>query len=298
MKKIISFVILAGLAVSFTACRKNDNPKLPDIAKGVLPQLVQDDTREILIKDAANFNTAFTVGLYFKDGNQPKKMDLMVAMNGDYSNPKPLKAEITSFPSKQEITGAQLAAAFGLQPSAIKPGDAFEIRPDITLVDGTLLPAFRTAIINGDLTELPPYGVDANNFPDANMTMTYEKVCPYVKDDFLNANGVLYVDDKNFSGATYPVKVDINGDTWTLTDWAGVPGAKITMTLDQRNYKMTIKQQTYAAVAPNLDPNEHDWTVVGSGKINPCTKSVTLTVTNTSRESNYGTATTKIYVKQ
>lgn len=300
MKKIISFVIIAGLAVSFTACRKSDNSKLPDIAKGVLPQLKQDDTREILIKEVVDFNTAFSTDLYFKNGPQPKKMDLMVAMNGDYSNPKLLKADITSYPNKQEITGTQLSGLFGVQPSAVKAGDYFEIRPDITLLDGTLLPAFRQAVINGEVTPLEPYGVDAGNFPDANMTMTYEKVCPYIKNDYLSANSVLTVDDKKFTGTSYPVNVDISsdGNTWTFTNWAGVAGAKVVMTLDQRTYKVTIKKQIYAATAPDLDPNEHDWTIVGTGKINPCTLSVSLTVTNTSKESNYSSVPIKIYVKK
>ncbi|RBL93189.1 hypothetical protein [Chitinophaga flava] len=300
MKKILSFIILAGMAVSFNACRKNDNPKLPDIEKGVLPQLVQDPKRDLLIKEVADFSTAFNTDLYFKNGAQPKKMDLMVTMNGDYSNPKLLKADITTFPTKQEVTGTQLTGLFGIQPTTVKPGDYFEIRPSITLQSGAFLPAFRQAMINGELTNLEPYGVDAANFPDASMTLTYEKVCPYLRADFLSASNVLYVDDNKFTGASYPVNVDISsdGNTWTFTNWAGVPGAKVVMTLDQQTYKVTIAKQIYAVTADELDPSEHNWTIVGSGKINPCSLSISLTVTNTSKESNYGSVPIKIYVKR
>ncbi|CAL1521397.1 hypothetical protein [Chitinophaga sp. MM2321] len=297
MKRIFSLIILTGLVVTFYACRKNDNPKLPEgITKGVLPQLVQDDTREVLIQEMADFNSAFSMDLYFKDGEKPKKMDLKVAMDGDYTNVKTLQADITTFPVKQEVTGVQLAQLFGIAPEDVTTGQYFEIRPDITLPDGSVLPAFQQLIIDGVPTNTEPYGSDGLNFPESNVTITYKKVCPLKLEEYLGTDNILTVDDKDFYEASYPVTVKIEGNTWTFKGWVELPNAVVTMTLDPRTYKVTFKKQIYAPLAPELGPY-HDWTIEGKGDINPCDTSITVSLNNSVKEGGFGTVSVKIFKK-
>src|SRR5688500_14257673 len=121
MKKIFGYSLL--IALVFAACRKSDNPKLPDLIRVPTPNLILDPTSDKLISPAspASFQAKFNVDLKFKSDAPPKEMDVVVMKNGDKANVKTLKADVTTFPTPVEVTGQQLIDLFG----PIADGDVF-----------------------------------------------------------------------------------------------------------------------------------------------------------------------------
>jgi hypothetical protein len=130
--------LLASLFIA--GCRKDDNPKVPDLEKVPLPQITQKaGTTLIPGDDPASFTSTVTVDLYYPFGLKPKYIDLVVIKNGDVSNPKVIQANITSFPTDVEVTGQQLIDLFG---APIGLGDNFQIGGDVVTLEDKRFAAF------------------------------------------------------------------------------------------------------------------------------------------------------------
>jgi hypothetical protein len=139
MKKLIIIYSLFA-ALIFIGCRKDDNPKIPELTRVPLPLITVDDASDVNINAAspASFKGKVNVALYFETDEPPQKMDLVAIKNGEKTSVKLLKADITSFPTAVDITGQQLITLFG----PIEEGDEFEVGADITKKDGQLFQAF------------------------------------------------------------------------------------------------------------------------------------------------------------
>ncbi|CAL1521394.1 hypothetical protein [Chitinophaga sp. MM2321] len=305
MKKLTSFIIIvAGICV-FYACRKNDNPKLPEgIDQGLFPQLVQSDSGDVLIQDVSKFASSFSVDVYFKDGPKPKKMDIRVVYNDNYTNVKTLQADVTSFPATINVTGPQLAQLFGKTPDQVEDGDFFTIRPDVYLNDGKIFEAFKYGVNGTDTFKLAPYGSDAMNFPDANVDIIYTKVCPLYMSSYA-AKGRLTVVDTGFAGsinaafAKYTVNAALDpadSTTLILTGWGGVAGAVVKIKAILRTQGATVPVQVYAPTYGGLP--YHNFAVQGKGAFNACDTSISLQITNTVAEGSFGATGVQISAGQ
>lgn len=278
MKKILSLIILFAGIITINACRK-DTVKLPeDLIRTVLPQITKDTSTDVLIQDPATFKGRFNVGVFFKDDVKPKKMDVVVVLNGDKTKVKTLKADITSFPTAVDITAASLATLFGKTAADIQTGDVFEIGADVTLNDGTLITVFRT-----DGTE--PYGGDAQNYNDASLTIQYKKVCPLDINDLV---GTFTMEDPDFWEGTYKVTTTLDGNVLTLHNWIEFPSGTLKLTVNEKTQSVTVPKQI---TIPGAAYGYHNWTSVGNGDINACATAITLKLTNTVDEGSFGAAT-------
>jgi hypothetical protein len=177
MKKVLiygSFLLVA--ATSFTACRKEDNPKLPALQKGIpVPQFVISPNSESAIdvtKDPAQFTAKFDLNLLYPN-DHPQKMDVVVIKNGDKSNVKTLKADVTTFPTHIEVTGEQLETLFG---SPIVLNDFFDIGANITMSNGTVLEAFPAT---GE-----PYAAGVAAIPNSSTLLRYTAICKFDADKY------------------------------------------------------------------------------------------------------------------
>lgn len=301
MKKFLSILIIAIVTI-VVGCRKDDNPRLPDgIKSAPIPLLKKDPASTLLIQDPAAFTSKFSLQLYFPNGIKPKKMDIVVARNGKYTEAdvKVLKADVTTFPSDITVTGTQLAQLFGLALTDIVPGDKFELRANITLNDGTLLKGFpeTVAIRNaaGDtikLVTLAPYGTDASTFPGSNPTITYRAVCPLNLDDFV---GTFTMEDPGFYEGTYPVTLERDGaDRLKLTGYAAdgaTPVAVFYLTVNLTEQTISIAKQKYA----DLVFGYHNPNVEGSGVVDACNIGMTLTLDNSVDEGSFGSSEAVIH---
>ena len=148
MKKIILYSLLFwGLAIKFTACRKDDVQPPPDL-RFPLPLLTKDTTGDVFIsgKDPVSFLGKFVVDMYYGTAVKPQKVDIVVIRNDNRTNVKTIKADVTNFPASIEITGTQLTTLFD---STIKLGDKFEIGADVTTINGQkfeAFPAYRKSV--------------------------------------------------------------------------------------------------------------------------------------------------------
>ncbi|POY36958.1 hypothetical protein C3K47_07795 [Solitalea longa] len=275
MKKILSIILLLGIAT--LSCRKEDNPKLPDIVSVPVPQVKLGEGASAIIEEPAEFASKVDVGLYFPDKEKPKKIDLMVARNGDYNNVKVFQADITAFPTSVDVTGAKLAQVFGIDVSSIVPGDFFEMRANVVLTNGTVVPGFNS---NG----IEPYGGDVQNFPGSSLTVTFNAVCPLNLDAF---SGSVTVDDPSFWEGSYPVTITLEGEnTFRITGWVEDPTATFTMTVDPVNRTINIPKQTVLADFFGY----HNYSVEGTGTLDACSTSITINVSNTVDEGSFGIA--------
>lgn len=171
MKKIIFYSLyLFSVAALFSACRKEDNPRLPELTRFPLPLVVKvaGTDQVISAQDPNAFSGKFTVGLYFPNDVPPKKFDVVVMKNNDKGNVKLLQADVTSFPTEISVTGQQLATLFG---APVVLGDKFDIGVDVTTYSGAKFEAFP-AIGN-------PYASGIAAQPGASTFVRYEAVCQF-----------------------------------------------------------------------------------------------------------------------
>ena len=173
MKSFLSY--LALLMIILPGCRKDDNPRIPDIIEVPLPFFQKDETTSLTIsaQDPTTFSAKFSVDNFFKAGTPPKEMDIVIIRNDDLSSVKTLAENVTTFPTTIEITGQQLLDLFG-QPIVL--GDRFDISANITTQDNQTFPAFDP---NGNA-----YGAGVATIPGAAPVLRYEAVCAFTAADY------------------------------------------------------------------------------------------------------------------
>ncbi|NIG52697.1 hypothetical protein [Chitinophaga sp. Cy-1792] len=301
MKKLNSLIIMLLAVCVFYACRKNDNPKLPDgITEGVLPSLVQDTTGDVLIQNMSTFKTAFQVGLYFPNAEKPKKADLQVVMNNNYNNIKTFQADITTFPTNVSITGPQLATLFGLDVNNVPTNTSFKFGLDITTQDGKVTKQFQYGIgAKGDSVAINPYGADALTLPTTTgdqvivVAITYTVVCPLVMSNYASTTGQTQytLDDPDFWEDTYPVTLQRSASDstkLTLSGYVQSPTAQFVIQANVKTQKASVAKQVYAAKLPGTSYTNP--TVSGAGNFSACDTSIILSLTNTVDQGSFGTA--------
>lgn len=163
---ILSFLV----SLFFLSCRKENDPKLPDLTRVPTPLLTKDATGDAVIsgQDPASFAGKVIVDLFFETDIKPQKVDVVVIKNGDKTNVKTIQADVTTFPSTVNVTGSQLESLFG---EPIKLGDNFDIGADITTISGQIFQAFPT-VGNG-------YGAGVLAQPGASVTVRFSAVCEF-----------------------------------------------------------------------------------------------------------------------
>jgi hypothetical protein len=171
MKRIIIYSLyFFSVAALLTACRKEDNIKLPDLTRFPLPLVtkVAGSDQVISAQDANAFSGKFSVGLYFPNDVPPKKFDVVIMKNNDKGNVKSFQTDVTTFPSELTITGQQLATLFN---APIVLGDKFDIGVDVTTSSGAKFEAFP-ALGNS-------YAAGVAAQPGASTFVRYEAVCQF-----------------------------------------------------------------------------------------------------------------------
>ena len=172
MKKLIIYSFLTLLIVA--GCRKEDNVKVPQSAEVPLPLFTKDRTASLIISSETPdaFSGKFAVGLHYPNGPKPSKFDIVIRKNEVNSSTKAFKSDITTFPSVETVTGAQLKSLFG----TILLGDIFDIGVDVTTQDGKKYLAFPPTGV--------AYGTNIANIAGSSPIARYEAVCPFKMEEF------------------------------------------------------------------------------------------------------------------
>ncbi len=266
---------------SFFACRKSDNAKLPDLIRAPIPLLTKDASADLSIsgQDPNNFNGKIIVDLYYKNDVKPSKFDLVVIKNGDNSNVKTVKENITDYPSTVDVTGSQLVSLFG---SPIVVGDNFDFGVNATMPNSQKFTAF--------LPVGTAYGPNIFNLPGSSPIVRYSALCPF---DLNSLVGTATVSDPDFWGADYPVTVTLAGNILSIDGWVQQPGAVVNVTVDVASLTATIPHQVYYPTLPTTP--YHNPYVEGTGVIDACNNTLTMTLDNGVDEGTFGSYTMTLH---
>ncbi len=106
-------IFLVGIL--FFACRKEDNPILPDLARvpAVLVKMDAASDKFISPVAPAGFKGKLVIDLLFAN-EKPQSVDIVVMRNDDPTNVKVLKPGVTTFPTTIDVTGQQAVPALPL----------------------------------------------------------------------------------------------------------------------------------------------------------------------------------------
>ena len=241
MKKIIFYSLsLFSVAVLFTACKKDENGKLPELTRFPVPLVVKvagsQQVISALTPDA--FSGKFSVGLYFPNDAPPKKFDVVVIKNNDKANVKVLKTDVTSFPTELTITGQQLATLFG---APIVLGDKFDIGVDVTTYTGAKFEAFP--VVGNSYAA----GVAAQ--PGASTFVRYEAVCQYEPLAYQGAYEVVTDEWGDYPAGTN-VQLTMIDATHFSFKYLAADARPIIVTVNPITNAVTVDKQVYGSGYP------------------------------------------------
>src|SRR5262245_19471874 len=114
MKKLIIVSLsLFSIATLFNACRKDDNPRIPQLTQVPVPVMVIDPSSDQFINPSnpASFKVKFVIQKLFDNDITPQKTDIVVMKNRNTGNVKVAKPGV-GLPSTIEITGQDLINLF------------------------------------------------------------------------------------------------------------------------------------------------------------------------------------------
>jgi hypothetical protein len=274
MSRIYNLSAIFFLLLFAVGCRKSDNAKLPALERAPVPLITIDESMDALIQDPAAFKGKYVVDLYFKDDIKPKKMDIVVARNEDYSNVKLVHADVSTFPTSFEITGPQLAALFGIPVTDIKPGDIFEVGANITLQNGRVLPMFSPEGIG--------YGTGITNLPGSSVMASFRAVCPLNLNAFL---GPATIKDPDFIGSNYAVNVTLEGtDVLKITGFGEDPAGVLRLKVNTKTQSGTVASQVFLADFFGY----HNAKAQGTAILNACDTKIVFTLAYSVDEGSFG----------
>lgn len=289
MKKIL-YLILLVTVVMVAACRKSDNPTMPDGIVYINQPTLTKVSGNGAIKDNEpdKFSAKFKVDLYFKDSEKPKYLDIVVMKNNDAKNTKVIKSQVSSFPTEIEITGPQLKQLFG----TIVSGDNFDIGANYTTNDNKTYLAFP---LGGGL----PYGPTVNQQPGASPTTRYSCICGFVIDDFLGDGKFEVVSDAWGDFKTGQKLTITKSGASQLTIPSAVPGFKpfvVDVNIDDNSAAIKSSLIADEATVTDMygDPVYGALTVSTSGGsvsnfVNPCKNEIQLNIRYVfSKDGDYG----------
>lgn len=283
MKRSIIYSVF--LALLFFACRKSDNPRIPDLVRVPVPLVTLDASSDKFISPVSptTFKGKISVDMFTKTDIAPQKFDLVVMKNGNNAKVMVVKDGITSFPTVVDVTGAQLTSLFG---EPMKAGDKFDIGVDITIQNGQKFLAFPAVGT--------PYGTNIFVQPGVNVAVQFLVPCAFVAASY--AGDFIVVKDEWVDyavGATIPVKMV--SPTQISFEYAVDPGSAkpIILTVNPADNSITVAKQVYGAYGGDVFSAESTNNV--SNVVNPCdlSFSVQLHHTGPGVDKNYTIALKK-----
>jgi hypothetical protein len=289
MKRTHIYLFLAAALTFIASCRKDDNPKIPTLTRVPIPLILKDASKDLSIsaQDPTTFNASFTVDTYFKTDVLPKKFDVVVVKNGNKSNVKTIKADVSSYPTTIDITGQQLIDLFG-EPIVLN--DKFEFGADVTTQDGKTFLAFPP-LGNG-------YGSGIGNQVGASTSVRYEAVCLFTAADYAGDFEVL-VDEWQDYGVGTVIPVKVIDDTHISFQYATDNPKDIIVEVNTGSNETSVAAQIYGDYNAYGITNIMCETVEGSpdNYVAPCDGILSLKLHHFDATGNYGNAVIKLKKK-
>lgn len=282
MKKLLLYTFIAAFTF-LAACRKSDNPKIPELARVPIPSLTKDATgaSAIIVSDLANFVGKVNVALFFPDDAPPKKMDLVIIKNGDNTNVKVLKADISTFPTLVTFTGPELVSLFG----SVKTCDYFDVGVNITSNNGVVYEAFPTTGI--------AYGSGVTNQNGGIKTaLTYSTKVEYDPEIYKGTFTVVSDGFGDFTPGDDVEITQISPTQFSFLQPAVNSPLPIIVTVNPSNLVISIAKQKIGNFF-NWEPgytNPNVSTIASNpkNKVSPCDKTLTVSLNYTVDQGSFG----------
>lgn len=267
---------LIFLAVLLSNCRKDDNPKLPDLLEIPIPILILDENSDSRISglEPEAFHAIFSIDIYFKNGEFPKQLDLVVVKNGDAANALTVLPDISSWPIIFEITGQQLIDLFN---EPIEMGDYFEFSTDVTTFNGHKIAAFP-------LGEAIPFSAGVYSLPGSSPVLRFEAPCPF---DIEKYKGIFVIQRDDWGEYSLDEIIDINLEDATHLSFkykADNP-IPIIMQIDPATNAVTVNMQKYGSYS-----GEHFFVESIAGEnslVDPCATSISVNLHHTTAAGTF-----------
>jgi hypothetical protein len=234
MKKIIACFLIATL-IAGVSCRKDDNPKIPELIQVPTPLLTKDASADQIIsaQDPNSFNGKFIVDLFFENDVKPQKFDVVAIKNEDKSKIVTIKENVTTFPTTIEITGAELASLFG-EPIVL--GDKFDITVNVTTQSGQTILGFPAT---GN-----PYASGVANQPGASTLIRYEAVCKFESEEYQGDFEVVLDEWEDYAPGDIVQVTRIN-DTQLSFTYPASNAKPIIVNVNPANNSTSVTKQVY-----------------------------------------------------
>lgn len=269
MKKSIIYSFLAALML-FTACRKSDNPQIPELTRVPVPKLTvvaNSDQSIDVANNPANFKANFNVDMLFPEDVKPQKVDVVVRKNGAGAA-KLVKADVSTFPTNVQVTGQQLIDLFG--PIAL--GDFFVFATDIYLSSGQKIEAFPATGVQ--------FAGGTANIPTSAPTLRYTAICKY--DPAIYEGNFVVVEDEwaDFSPGDIITLTRVSATSFSWVHFAARNAVPIIVTVAANN-NVTIAKQVVGtswiySANPATYPNPTIRTTGPNNFVSPCEKTLTM----------------------
>jgi hypothetical protein len=287
MKKILIYSLVSLLFIM--ACRKSDNPNLPNNLTRIPAPLITIDTtadQTISAQTPDAFSGRIKIASYYGNNIAPDKFDIVVIKNGDASNVKTLKAGVATVPTTLAVTGTQLHTLFG---AAVVAGDSFDIGANIILPDGTVYPAFSTTSA--------AYSTGILSQPGFSPTARFVAVCKFAATDY-GAFGVptpyypIRDDWADYTDPTQAIPVTVIDATHISFKYLANNAQPIIIAIDPVTNKTSVASQ----VIGNYGPPFGDFSVVSvpgnDDVVSPCSLTISVTLHFTeSKGADFGNGT-------
>jgi len=280
MKKAFNnLFIFSLLALFLNACRKEDNPILPDLTKVPTPLILKDASTDQVIDavDPASFSGTFTVDLFFDNDAPPDKMDIVVIKNGNKSVVKQIES-VTTYPTSITITGSQLETLFN-EPIAL--GDFFDVGADIVSNGRTYhaFPAVGVAHASGVAAQ-----------PGASTFIRYGAVCAYDPEQY-QGNFVVVEDEWGDYGAGDVIQVTKIDDTKFSFMYPANDAKPIIIQVNPADNSVSVTKQVYGSgygAGWTLGPLSVQTNPSVDNFVAPCDGIVSVVLSHTVSAGGYG----------
>lgn len=269
MKKSIIYSFLAVMVLF--ACRKSDNPKMPELTRVPVPKITATATSDLAIDVAGNpatFKAIFNVDMLFPEADKPQKLDVVVRKNGAGAV-KVIKTDVSTYPTTIQVTGQQLIDLFG--PIAL--GDFFEFATDIYLTSGQKIEAFPATGVQ--------FSGGTANIPTSSPKLRFTAICKY--DPNIYQGNFVVVEDEwaDFSAGDIIALTKIDATHFSWVDPFARNPVPVVVTVNTGNNAVTITKQQVGtswvySSNPATYPNPTIKTTGPNNFVSPCEKTVTM----------------------
>ena len=282
MKKVITYSILAAFTL-LTACRKSDNPKIPELARVPVPSLTKDASAAgtIIVSQLASFVGKVNVDVFFKSDVLPKKMDLVIIKNGDVTNVKVLKTDITAYPTSVSFTGPELVTLFG----SVETCDYFDVGVNITTQNGALYEAFPAVGSS--------YGAGvAGQFGGVKTSLTYSTKVEYFPEVYRGTFTVVSDEFEDFAKGSDVELTQISPTKFSLLQPAVKNPLPIIVSVDPETLAISIAKQKigdwFIWQPAYTNPNVATVASNTKNKVSPCDETLTISFNYTVDQGSFG----------